>query len=106
MSKATCTLRAESWPPELLSRVGEVLDGRGWEVESQRGGLVAHEDATRLCCVESPATVTVSVSPTELEIEASVPGRGVVSSRNARSRMDSVARGVAEAWRSESSVPQ
>jgi hypothetical protein len=106
MSKASCTLTAESWPPEILTRIGELLDSRGWDVERQGDGLVGYEDATRLCCVESPAMVTVSVSPTAIDIQATVPGRGPVSSRNARARLDLVARAVAEAWRSRSSVTQ
>lgn len=106
MSKATCTLTAPSWPPELLARIGEVLDSRGWDVESRGDGLIAYEDATRLCCVESPAVVAVDVSPTVLEIMVTVPGRGPVSSRNARTRRDTVARAVAEAWRSSSSEPE
>jgi hypothetical protein len=106
MSKAICTLTAESWPPELLARIGEVLASRGWKVEGRGDGLIAHEDPTRLCCVESPAIVAVSTSPTTLEIEVTVPGRGLVSSRTARARRDSVARAVAQAWRSSSSAPE
>jgi hypothetical protein len=92
MSRAACTVRTGSWPPEPLARIHETLASRGWHVEGAGDTLFAWEDPARLCCIESPAKVTVKLSAGELKIQALVPGWGPVSSRNARSRLEAVAR--------------
>ena len=62
---------------------------------------MAREDATRLCCVESPAKLVLRFhgeqSDTGVDVEATVPGIGLVSSRNARSHLAFAARLILEA---------
>ena len=92
MSKLAETLHLDQ-PPEDVRRVCLDRLGRlGWEVRESQDGFEVAEDATRLCCVESPASghLRFRVSETggtTLEVEASVPGFGPIASRNVRSRM-------------------
>ena len=97
MSKATVTLAVE--PREnLIERVREAFLHRGWEVEARGSELVAREDATRLCCVETPAIVSLQFhedqGATGVNLEARVPGYGPVANRNVRSRLAFAARTV------------
>lgn len=84
-----------------MDRVARNLADYGWEIEATDDELIAREDATRLCCVESPAKVSLKFLPgqggTDVLIEASVSGFGPISSRNARNRLESVARVVLRA---------
>ena len=106
MSKTALAFSVEP-RADLAERVRQDLTRQGWEVEMLGNELVAREDATRLCCIESPARVSLwfqeGPGETVVEVEASVPGFGPVSRRNVRSRLACAARAV---LRSASATPR
>jgi len=109
MSKAACNLKIHPRRGDIVSDVRKVLVRQGWEVERDGDKLLATEDATRLCCVESPAAVTLIFksdrSGATVEVAAAVPGFGPVSARNVRSRLESIARVVLTAARATHESP-
>lgn len=82
----------------VLSAGRQVFAELGWEVIAEDGRvLTAREDATRLCCHQSPAETTLRAGEIEgdsaaVVIETRVPGFGPISASHARDRQAAIVR--------------
>lgn len=70
-------------------------------LEKSEGHLAIREDATRLCCTISPVSVEIRVrengpSHVEVQLDGSVPGWGMIASRQLRDRLAMLERMIRE----------
>ena len=99
MAKVVRKVTLKEPSASVLRRVGSALELGGWDVTYSERGLEADEDATRLCCVQSPARVQICSPEAEeaaavLEITVKVPGFGPVASRDLRARLGFLLRAI------------
>lgn len=78
------TITVELPKAEALRACRRALPRLGWE-ENEAGsdGVLASEDATRLCCRDSPSRVEIELSPrdadrTEVSFHLTAPGVGPI----------------------------
>ena len=86
-------------PEEAAAICLAALEELGWEPEQEDGRITATEPADGLCCAIWPVRVEISVQPegpgsTTARLDFSLPGRGVIQSRQLRDRMRSVGLGI------------
>lgn len=92
--KASRTFDVPVSATEATTACISAIRSLGWELVSadrQAGRVTAREDATKLCCVESPVAVEIQVGDsdaagTQISLSWKVPGFGPVASRALRTR--------------------
>lgn len=99
MSKLRATLQLAVSEDEAAAASRRALVQMGWSLLEERPlRIVAREDATRLHCHCSPATVTLAFAPRSggsvIEIETEVPGFGPISSQHAEEQSQVLARRI------------
>lgn len=101
MARRDTACRLPLSAPEALAVAEAALEGLGWEVERTGSALSAAEDFSRLCCQDSPVSVTITADgggddTAVLRIEASVAGFGPLASRSLRTRLAAVEHRIRE----------
>ena len=81
--------------------VREALGRPPWELTEAADRLVVREDATRLCCTISPVSAEIRVvdedpGTVRIDLDGSVPGWGIIASRQLTDRMAALERLVRE----------
>lgn len=100
MAKRRVTLELDMGPTDARTVCLRALDDLGWDVIDEAGDPVcAHEDFSRLHCHCPPATAEITLGSgeagTNLDLEVRVPAWGIVSSHQARDRLELLARRIA-----------
>lgn len=92
--KASRTFGVAASATEVTAACISAISLLGWELvaaDRKAGHVTAREDATKLCCVESPVAVEIQVGDSEgtgttISLSWKVPGFGPVASRALRTR--------------------
>lgn len=100
MTKRAELLEFDAPPDQALAACRSAVARLGWEIsEVKEDRLVTHQDPTKLSCREWPVEVVIEVLAGGedrgcVSLDASVPGRGPISSRNLRSGLAALERAI------------
>lgn len=100
--KASRTFGVQASASEATAACISAISSLGWEfvlADRQAGRVAAREDATKLCCVESPVSVEIQVGDSEgtgtpITLSWKVPGFGPIASRALRTREAALEAGI------------